>query len=355
MKNYRIVLILLLMVTANVMVAAQDASLKEIKSKAERNFENDTTHISGWKKGASYTIGIGQGSSSNWAAGAETFSLSLSNYLAAFAHFREGRFTWRNTLDLGYALMNTTSLGTRKTDDKIDLFSKLGSDLNEKLSIGGVANFRTQFDKGLDYNYLGLGIQKPTSGFLAPAYAILAPGIDWHPNPYFSVFFSPIGARFVIVARRERDYYFENGIIPDSIKTANTPDFEVPLAVTYGVDPDKKIRTEVGGFASAKFGKEIFKNVVLNSRLDLYSNYLKTNRFDVIGPDQLRITKVGSSPEKVDVFWTNQLMMKINTFLNVSYNVDLIYDDDVRQFGPNGTSPAAQFRSMLTIGFNTSW
>lgn len=355
MVKIKFSVILFLGMIATASLFAQDAPLREIKSKAERSFENDTTHISGWKKGATFSMGIGQGSSSNWAAGAETFSLSLSNYLAAFANFREGRFTWRNTLDLGYALMNTTSLGTRKTDDKIDLYSKLGNDITDKLSIGGVANFRTQFDKGLDYDYLGLGITKPTSGFLAPAYAILAPGIDWHPNPYFSVFFSPIGARFIIVARKERDYYFTNGIVPDSVKLANTPQYEVPLAITYGVDPDKKIRTEVGGFASAKFAREIFRNVTFSSRLDLYSNYLKTNQFDVTGPDQWRITKVGSSPEKIDVFWTNQIVMKINDFLNVSYNMDLIYDDDVRQFGPNGTSPAAQFRSMLTIGFARSW
>jgi hypothetical protein len=35
----------------------------------------------------------------------------------------------------------------------------------------------------------------------------------------------------------------------------------------------------------------------------------------------------------------------------VTYSFDLIYDDDVKQFGPNGNVAAAQLRSLLAVGF----
>ena len=349
----RIGMLFFLMLMIGTQAFAQDQSLKEIKQNMERNTVTDTTHKSGWKAGGTFNIGIGQGSSSNWAGGAEIFSLSVSGYLSTFANLRDGRFGWYNNLDLGYALMNNSSLNTRKTDDKIGLYSKALSDLSEKLSIGGVLNFRTQFDRGVDYNYLGADLKRRTSSFLAPAYLVLAPGIDWKPGANFSLFLSPIGGRFVIVSRHHKSYYFPNGEIPDAVTPS--PDYELPLAILYGVDPAKNVRTEVGGFASAKLKKEILKNVSLSSRLDLYSNYLKSDRFEMTGPDQYIVNRVGSKPQNVDVFWTNQLGFKVNKYINVGYNVDIVYDDDVRQFGPNANAPRTQFRSYLTIGFNTQW
>jgi hypothetical protein len=57
----------------------------------------------------------------------------------------------------------------------------------------------------------------------------------------------------------------------------------------------------------------------------------------------------------VDVYWTNAIVMKVNKFLNVTYNFDLIYDDDVRQFGPNKTSAGTQIRSLLGVGFSAKF
>ncbi len=350
LKRMRTILILCFL-SATMYCVAQDPNIRGIQRSTERSFSDDTAHVSGWRKGAVISIGVGQGSSKNWAAGAEKFSFNIASSVSMFANLKDNKLNWRNTLDLGYALVNTTTLGTRKTDDKIDLFSKLTHDISPALSLGGVANFRSQFYKGSDYDYLGSGLQRNTSGFMAPAYIILAPGIDWHPTEYFSIFLSPVSARFVVVSNDPRRYLFPNGVIPDSLKTPASGDYELPLSVLYGVDPDKKVRREVGGFATINFFKEVFRNVTYKSRMDLYSNYLKTSRFEMTGPNQVRVTKEGSSPEKVDLFWTNLIVMKVNDFLNVSYGLDLIYDDDIRQFGDNGTSAATQFRSQLNIGF----
>ena len=329
-----------------VLTMAQDPALKEIQKESQRKTVIDT--LSGWRKGGVISVNIGQGSSNNWAAGAEKYSFSTAAALSVFANKKSGKFYWNNTLDLGYAIINTHSIGSRKTDDKIDFFSKIGRDLSEKLSVAGVVNFRTQFSNGYDYNYLGKGLRRRTSSFLAPAYLIVGPGLDWHPTNFFSVFFSPLSARMLIVANDPKSYYYPGGVIP-------TGGFEVPLAVLYGVDPQRKVRTELGGFLSSNFNKEIIKNVTFKSRLDLYSNYLSTNRFTVTGPDRVQRTKIGSNPQNIDVFWSNLIAMKVNKYLNVNYNFDLIYDDDVRQFGPNRTSPATQFRSLLAVGFSAQF
>ncbi|MET0242753.1 MAG: hypothetical protein ABW174_04770, partial [Flavitalea sp.] len=69
------------------------------------------------------------------------------------------------------------------------------------------------------------------------------------------------------------------------------------------------------------------------------------------GPNQYDAETLDAKPQNVDVFWTNLIVMKVNKFLNVTYNFDLIYDDDVKQFGDEKTSPAAQLRSLLAVGF----
>jgi len=316
---------------------AQDQSVKEMKSTAQRDVKDDTAHKKGWKIGGMASVNIGQGSSHNWAAGAETFSFSTAAYLNVYAIRKEGRFSWYNTLDMSYALVNAASTGVRKTDDKIDLVSKAGYSFAEHFDFSAVLNFRTQFTDGFEYNYFGHGLQHRISGFMAPAYLVLAPGITWKPCGYFNLFVSPVSARWVFVTNDPYSYVSPTGVLP-------TGEIETPLSINYGVDPIKKKKFELGAFASATFAKEVVKNVTFSSRLDLYSNYLKDKRLGDVGDGKAR-------PGNVDVFWTNSLVMKVNKWLNVTYNFDLLYDDDVRQFGPNKNSAGTQTRSLLTVGF----
>lgn len=333
----RKIYLIALLATCSTVVFAQDAAIKDIKSTAERKTAEDTSHKNGWKKGGQFSLNLAQGGSRNWAAGAEKFSFSTAAVLNVFANKKSGKWSWDNTLNLSYALVNTTSLGVRKNDDKIDFLSKVGYALNEHLDISGLAAFRSQFTDGFEYNYFGKGIKHRISGLFAPAYVTVSPGITWKPVSYFNIFISPIAGRWVIVSNGPYSYVNQGGVFP-------TGEVETPLARLYGVDPGQKVRIELGAFASANFNKEVAKNVSVMSRLDLFSNYLKSVR-----PGE---TGTGTAhPLNVDVYWTNVINMKVNKWLNVTYQYDLIYDDDVRQFGPNKTSAAAQMRSLLGVGF----
>jgi hypothetical protein len=322
---------------SSAVVFAQDKSIKEIQGESQRKGVNDTSHHNGWKKGGMFSLNLAQGGSRNWAAGAEKFSFSTAAVLSVFANKKSGKWSWDNTLNLSYALVNTTSQGVRKTDDKIDFLSKAGYALGPKIDASFIGAFRSQFTDGYEYDYFGKGIRHRISGLFAPAYVTIAPGITWKPTSFFNIFISPISGRWVIVSNNPYSYVNQGGVFP-------TGEVETPLAKLYGVDPQQKVRIELGAFLSANFNKEIFKNVNLQSRLDLYSNYLKTKRATDTGDGIAR-------PQNIDVFWTNTVTMKVNKWLNVTYQYDLIYDDDVRQFGDNKTSAGAQMRSLLGVGF----
>ncbi len=73
----------------------------------------------GWRKGGIVSLNFGQGGSRNWAAGAEKWTVSLGLTANVFANRQMGKWSWDNSLDLGYGFLNTESDGYKKTDDKI--------------------------------------------------------------------------------------------------------------------------------------------------------------------------------------------------------------------------------------------
>ena len=100
----------------------------------------------------------------------------------------------------------------------------------------------------------------------------------------------------------------------------------------YGVPAGKTSINEIGTFATVNYNNTIAKNVTYKGRLDMFSNY-------------------NNSAQNIDFFMTNLFSFKINKFFSATYSLDLIYDDDVRLFGPNKTSPGLQTKSLIGIGF----
>ncbi len=282
---------------------------------------------SNWKTGGSIGLYGFQGGSRNWAAGSQKFSIAFGGELLLWAERHVGKHTWSNGLDINYAMTNTHDNGVQKLSDKLDFLTKYTYDIKKNFSVGAMFNMRTQLTDGFDYT------DTPTtriSGFFAPAYMTFAPGFQIKPTSYFSVFMSPVAAHWVVVTNRPYSFNYQGGVKPD-----NT--VERSLAEKYGVDPEKRVRFEVGPWVSAAFNKEIVKNVNYRSRLDLFSDL--TN----------------DEPMNIDVFWNNAFTLKANKWLHTNLWVDLIYDDNVTMFGQNKTSPAAQINSMLGIGVVASF
>jgi Protein of unknown function (DUF3078) len=311
-------------------VNAQDATIKEIHSSASKEIKKDTTkkaNKNGWIKGGLISLNVTQIGNSNWiAAGGDDFSLSVAGSLNAFANRAWGRKTWENMLDINYGLVNTTTLGVRKMNDRLDFVSKYGYKPKKwsKVNLSLLGQLRSQLTSGYEYDYLGTTEKRRNSGFFAPAYIIVSPGVDWKPNSWFSLFGSPLSTRWTIVSNGPYSYAGQGGIFNGQQET--------PLATLYGVDPAKEHKGEFGAFVTATVKKELLKNVSYYSKLDLYANYLK-------------------NISNVDVFWTNQFKVKLYKWFNLSYSLDMLYDDDVRNPESPTSALGLQVLSTFGIGF----
>jgi hypothetical protein len=286
---------------------AQDPTVQDLRKESDREIKRDPADTIPmiWRKGGIFSVNISQGSLSNWAAGGDNYSLSLNTILSLYAFYKQDRHSWDNTLDFNYGFVRTTSLGNRKNDDRFDLFSKYGYAIAPKWNIAALGNFRTQFFKGYTYED---NARTFASDFLAPAYLLLGVGFDYKPTENFSLYLSPLTARWTFVQ-------------DDSLSAKGE----------YGVTPGKKSRSEIGAFLSANYLKTFNKVLAYKGRLDLFSNY-KNN------------------PQNIDLYMTNILSINFTKVLSATWNVDLIYDDDVRMFGPNKNAPGLQLKSLIGIG-----
>lgn len=292
-------------------VKAQDADVQKMKNETKREVKKDEKQPEGWTKGGVFNLNLSQGASRNWAAGAEKSSFSINALVNTFAYYKKGKNSWDNILNLQYGLVNTTSLGTRKNDDRIDLLTRYGYQLkNPKWYVTALGNLRTQFTDGFVYS----GTAKTlNSASFAPAYLLVSPGIMYKPNATFDVFLSPVTGRWTIVTEGNKG-----------------------LRSLYGFkDTTKASLGEFGAFLTANFKKDIFKNVTYSSRLDLFSNYKK-------------------EPQNIDVFWSNIIGMKVNKYIGVTYNLDLLYDHDVKNPKTGGLM-GTQLKSLLGVGFTATF
>ncbi len=300
---------LTLLLTTGFIVRGQDNVVQALKREINRTIkkDNDTTGWI-WKRGGLFSFNLAQGSLSNWAAGGDNFSLSANGYMNYFILYKQKRHFWDNSVDINLGYIQSTSLGSRKNDDRIDYLSKYGykMDSSGKWYVSTLVNFRSQFFDGYTFNN---NIPTFTSSLLSPAYIILSAGFDYKPDPYLSVFISPLTSRWIVLANKALS---ERG--------------------GYGVPPGAGSFNQIGAFVTLNYNNEIAKNITYRGKMDLFSNY--QNR-----------------PQNVDLFMTNLFSFKINKFFSATYSLDLIYDDDVRLFGPSKQSPGLQTKSLIGIGF----
>lgn len=298
-------ILLLLLIAFNLTAYAQDQTVKKLQSDASKDIkkEKDTSGKI-WKVGGTYGLNITQGSLSNWAAGGDDFSLAVNTLLNLYAFYKKDKNSWDNTFEYGFGYFKTTSLGSRKNDDHLDLLSKYDHAISSKWNVSGLFNLRSQFFKGFTYN----GNQEIfSSAFFAPGYVLLSAGLDYKPSQAFSFFVSPLTLRWVIVAQ-------------DSL-----------AAKGLYAAPGEHHHTEIGAFLSTTLVKELTKTLTYKGRLDLFSNYKQ-------------------NPQNIDLYFTNLFALKISKVLSATWNVDMIYDDDVRLFGPNHDAPRLQVKSLIGVG-----
>ena len=300
------VLIFLLMACFSIMsgqITEGEKTLRAVRA--------DTT--TGWKKGGVLNVNIAQTSLTNWAAGGQN-SVALNGLFSLFANYKKDKVVWDNSLDLGYGLLKQgKDADFMKTDDKIDFLSKYGREAFTNFYYAALLNFKTQMRPG--YNYPD--VTNKISDLFAPAYLLLAAGMDYKPNAYFSAFLAPLTGKFTFVT-----------------------DQTLSDAGAFGVAPGEKIKSELGGYIRAIYSKNDFKNELLQNvsfttKIDLFSNYLK-------------------NPQNIDVSWETLIALKVNKYISLNLNTHLIYDDDIKIIveGSETPGPRIQFKEIFGVGFS---
>ena len=270
--------------------------------------EADDTTSKPWLVGGILNLNAAQTSLSNWAAGGDDYALSINAFVNLHAYYKKDKHSWDNSLDLNFGYINTTSLGSRKNDDRINLMSRYGYALNPNWDFGALFNFRSQALKG--YTYKSDGSKTFSSNFLSPAYVSLGPGFTYHPatNKDFIFYISPATARLIIVN--------------DKLLNAQG---------LYGVDSGKSTKFQIGAFASVDYKKNITKTLSYIGHAELYSNYL-------------------DKPGNMYFYMTNMFALKISSVLSATWNFNMIYDDKARLFGPNKNGARLQTQSIIGAG-----
>lgn len=265
-----------------------------------------------WRRSGVVTLNMTQVSLTNWAAGGFS-SLSGIGMFNGAANWKKGRRAWDNSLVLAFGGQQIEDADPVKTDDRIELNSKYGYELNKAWYLAGVFQFRTQFTEGFDAE------GNRISNFLAPGYTLLGLGFDYKPNDKFTAFISPATARLVIV----NDKKLFGG--------SEDPDLRV-----YGVKNGNTTELELGGYIRAMYKTDLAKNISFMTRGDLFSNYLR-------------------NPQNMDVTWETLWTFKVNDWFAATFNTLLIYDHDTNlpktdADGNAYTGPATQFKQTLGIG-----
>lgn len=295
---------------------AQTTEAEEVLKK------QSTDTLEGWKTGGVFSVNLTQTSLTNWSAGGQN-SVSVNGLLSLFANLKKGNSTWDNSLDLGYGFLQQDGLGVRKTDDKIDFTSKYGQKAFKNWYYAGLVNFKSQMTAG--YNYPDDSTE--ISNFMAPGYVLVALGMDYKPSDVFTLFISPLTMKTTIVNDQTLANAGAFGVDPAEYDTLGT-------LITKG----KTIRSEYGGYLRAQFKKDIMKNVNLQSKLELFSNYIE-------------------EPLHIDVNWEVLIAMKVNKYISATISTQLIYDHDI-DIGVDTNNdgiidkvgPRAQFKEVLGVG-----
>jgi hypothetical protein len=265
----------------------------------------------GWKKGGLINVNTAQTSLTNWAAGGQS-SIAIGGLVNLFATDKSTKSLWENYFDLGYGTVKQGKAGWWKTDDRIEFTSKYGLKARDKLYYAALLNFKTQIADGFNYPNDSVKI----SGFMAPGYLLTALGLDYVAGPNFGIFFAPLTSKLTFV---------RDNVLSD--------------AGAFGVNPGEHIKSEFGGYLRTFLKKDLMENISFQTKLDLFSNYLKD---------------FGS----IDVNWETLISLKVNKFISATLSTNLLYDQDtgITITKDNGTSKTyfskVQFKEVLAIGFS---
>ena len=271
--------------------------------------------ISPWDLGGNGTFGFTQTYLNNWKAGGKS-AFSFLMVMKGYANYSsDSKIKWENSGEIrnGWIRQGGDINQTQKNDDKIELISRLGISAFKKWYYSTEIDFVTQFFNG--YNYPDK--TKPISSYLSPVKTMFKLGLDYKPNKNFSLFISPLTAKYVYVR--------------DTAKIDQTK---------YGVSETSQSFWEPGLNTDIRYRIDINSRISFETKYKMFMNYQQPFK-------------------KVDINWENTLVSQLTDRINMSVMLYLLYDDNVTfptgRMGADGKEiykAKWQTRELMTIGFS---
>lgn len=294
-----------------------------VSSLAFSQTQNVTKKDSLWERKNTVGLDISQIAFVNWNAGGNS---SVSGLLKGnfTRKYERQNLKWLSELIVRYGINKQDGIELRKTDDAIKFTSTLGYRKDSVSLWFSTAkfDFSTQFTNGYSYPNTTNPISKP----FAPAYIFLGVGSEYNDKKNkLTVYISPLTMKSTLVLDQ---------------RLANQGAFGVTKA-TYDIDGNlleegELYRFELGFLVTSQYSKEIYKNVIFENRVSLYSDY---------------INKFGN----VDVDWQFKFDLVVNDHIRANIGAHLIYDDDIKATEEIGgaqviVGPKVQLKQMLGLG-----
>ncbi len=297
-----------------------------------------------WTRTAGMGLDFAQLLQINPRQGAGQNRIGIAGAVNIAASYKKDKIVWDNTglwqfglQRLGAGVIQSGSslkkVPFQKSIDELRFNTKVGYSLSEKKRLffaldGSMLTQLTptyqgnaQFPGNFLSDIAGTGAN---SRFFAPATLTLSTGIDFKPTPKLSLFYTPLGGKFIVVA-------------DDRIAMLGVHGNPVTRDALGNVIDFKSAFKGLGSLARAQYNAKFLNDrLAIASNLALFSNYL-------------------DNPQNVDVDWTNQLDFSILKGLQLSVLMNVFYDHDVLvqisdPDAPNGISGLGR-RVSLTQQF----
>lgn len=245
---------------------------------------------------------------SNWISGGES-ALTLLYGLDYYFNYSDRKgLVWDTNLLLS---LGTTYISgskyLKKADDRFEINSLVGKQINTYWNYSGFLNFKTQLLPGFKFfTQEGIEQRERVSQFLSPAILQGGLGFYYKKNQDLWLNLSPVSARVIIVSKR-----FTN-----SLSEGET---------YFGVEANKRSKFFFGALISGFFKKEIMNNIIWENKYSFYVNYLEKTK-------------------NIDFDWNSNMRFKVNSKISGNFILHLLYDDDL--------IGKLQVRELLGLGVN---
>ena len=279
-----------------------------------------------WTRVNEFTLNLSEVAFVNWNAGGDN-SVSALGGLNFERNYKFRYFQWDNSLVIRYGINAQEGRELRKTDDAIRLSSTIGyrRDTLNYWFYSVKANFNTQVSNGFKYP----DRETPISRFMAPGYLFFGAGTSYIPEgKQFNLYLSPASLKATFVLDQD---LADDGAF--GVKKAARDD------AGNVITPGENTFIEFGILINNTWKKEIAKNVIMDHRLNLYTDYLR-------------------SFGNVDIDWELNFNLQVNEYIKANIGTQIIYDDDIlfnEVRADDGSiidpgEPRIQFKQILGIG-----